>query len=40
MNTKGHCFPKSIILHVKGEPHHNIFSNKPQPLNQYYLKTF
>ena len=39
MNTKGHCFPKSIILHVKGEPHHNIFSNKPQPLNQDYFKT-
>jgi integrase len=24
---------------VKGEPHHNIFSNKPQPLNQDYFKT-
>ena len=26
-------------LLVKGEPHHNIFSNKPQPLNQDYFKT-
>ena len=24
---------------VKGEPHHNIFSGKPQPLNQDYFKT-
>ena len=24
---------------VKEEPHHNIFSNKPQPLNQDYFKT-
>ena len=24
---------------VKGEPHHNIFSDKPQPLNQDYFKT-
>ena len=24
---------------VKGEPHHNIFSSKPQPLNQDYFKT-
>jgi integrase len=24
---------------VKGEPHHNIFSNRPQPLNQDYFKT-
>ena len=24
---------------VKGEPHHNIFSNQPQPLNQDYFKT-
>jgi integrase len=24
---------------VKGERHHNIFSNKPQPLNQDYFKT-
>jgi len=24
---------------IKGEPHHNIFSNKPQPLNQDYFKT-
>jgi integrase len=24
---------------VKGEPHHNIFSNKRQPLNQDYFKT-
>ena len=23
----------------RGEPHHNIFSNKPQPLNQDYFKT-
>ena len=27
------------ILLVKGEPHHNIFSIKPQPLNQDYFKT-
>ena len=27
------------ILLVKGEPHHNIFSGKPQPLNQDYFKT-
>ena len=26
-------------LLVKGEPHHNIFSGKPQPLNQDYFKT-
>ena len=26
-------------LLVKGEPHHNIFSNKPQPLNNDYFKT-
>ena len=26
-------------LLVKGEPHHNIFSNRPQPLNQDYFKT-
>ena len=26
-------------LIVKGERHHNIFSNKPQPLNQDYFKT-
>jgi integrase len=26
-------------LLVKGERHHNIFSNKPQPLNQDYFKT-
>ena len=26
-------------LLVKGEPHHNIFSNKRQPLNQDYFKT-
>ena len=26
-------------LLVKGEPLHNIFSNKPQPLNQDYFKT-
>jgi integrase len=24
---------------VKGEPHHNIFSDRPQPLNQDYFKT-
>ena len=24
---------------VKGEPRHNIFSGKPQPLNQDYFKT-
>jgi len=24
---------------VKGEPHHNIFLGKPQPLNQDYFKT-
>ncbi|MDB9821112.1 site-specific integrase [Flavobacteriaceae bacterium] len=24
---------------VQGEPHHNIFSGKPQPLNQDYFKT-
>ena len=24
---------------VKGEPHHNIFSGKPQPLNKDYFKT-
>ena len=24
---------------VKGEPHHNIFSGKPQPLNSDYFKT-
>ena len=24
---------------VKGEPHHNIFSNQPQPLNKDYFKT-
>ena len=24
---------------VKGEPRHNIFSNKPQPLNKDYFKT-
>ena len=24
---------------VKGEPHHNIFSSKPKPLNQDYFKT-
>jgi hypothetical protein len=24
---------------VKGERHHNIFSSKPQPLNQDYFKT-
>jgi integrase len=24
---------------VKGEPHHNIFSGRPQPLNQDYFKT-
>ena len=24
---------------VKGERHHNIFSNRPQPLNQDYFKT-
>lgn len=24
---------------VKGERHHNIFSGKPQPLNQDYFKT-
>jgi len=24
---------------IKGEPHHNIFSGKPQPLNQDYFKT-
>ena len=24
---------------VKGEPHHNIFSSKQQPLNQEYFKT-
>ena len=24
---------------VKGEPYHNIFSDKPQPLNQDYFKT-
>ena len=26
-------------LLVKGEPHHNIFSGKPKPLNQDYFKT-
>jgi len=26
-------------LLVKGEPHHNIFSGRPQPLNQDYFKT-
>ena len=26
-------------LLVKGEPHHNIFSGKPQPLNKDYFKT-
>jgi len=26
-------------LLVKGEPHHNIFSGKPQPLNNDYFKT-
>ncbi len=26
-------------LLVKGEPHHNIFSGKPQPLNQDFFKT-
>jgi integrase len=26
-------------LLVKGEPNHNIFSNKPQPLNKDYFKT-
>ena len=26
-------------LLVNGEPHHNIFSGKPQPLNQDYFKT-
>jgi integrase len=25
--------------YYKGEPHHNIFSGKPQPLNQDYFKT-
>jgi integrase len=24
---------------IKGEPHHNIFSGRPQPLNQDYFKT-
>jgi len=24
---------------VKEEPYHNIFSNKPQPLNKDYFKT-
>ena len=28
---------KSIL--VKGEPHYNIFSNQPQPLNKDYFKT-
>ena len=27
------------VLLVKGEPHHNIFSGTPQPLNQDYFKT-
>ena len=26
-------------LLIKGEPHHNIFSGKPQPLNKDYFKT-
>ena len=26
-------------LLVQGEPHHNIFSNKPQPYNEEYFKT-
>ena len=26
-------------LLLRGEPHHNIFSGKPQPLNQDYFKT-
>ena len=26
-------------LLIKGEPHHNIFSDRPQPLNQDYFKT-
>ena len=26
-------------LLIKGEPHHNIFSGRPQPLNQDYFKT-
>jgi|TARA_R100000544_G_C2221803_1_gene58022 integrase len=26
-------------LLIKGEPHHNIFSGKPKPLNQDYFKT-
>jgi len=30
-------YVKDIL--VKGERHHNIFSNKPQPLNQDYFKT-
>ena len=31
------CYVREIL--VKGEPHHNIFSGKPQPLNQDYFKT-
>ena len=27
------------VVLVKGEPYHNIFSGKPQPLNQDYFKT-
>ena len=32
-----HTYVRDIL--VKGEPHHNIFSSKPQPLNQDYFKT-
>ena len=26
-------------IFIKGDPHHNIFSNKPQPYNEDYFKT-
>ena len=32
-------FKKSLKSFISVAPHHNIFSGKPQPLNQDYFKT-
>ena len=39
LNQALYFYQSLSFEHVKGEPHHNIFSGSSQPLNQDYFKT-